>query len=270
MDALGFHLLLGAALIYDIPTITIHAELRAQSPADFLEALTAITSWPVGEPEWRIGYRLVAAALIFAPVLLTGAKVLHRPPPRSDPQWTLLGLAGWIELQLIAAAYGRGLNALASRYLDIFLVGIVLNAACLFHLIAALPGRPTRCLAGLWLLAVLTSASQKPLQFAEQRLAIRRDTAAIQTENLKRFLATGDRSALEGKPIPYPSPDRLIAITSDPAIRAILPPHLLGQTGRGRTRDRILRYGPLLIPFGVMLFMLAMLAARPTRAADET
>jgi hypothetical protein len=124
VDALGFHLLLGAALIYDIPTITIHAELRAQSPADFLEALTAITSWPVGEPEWRTGYRLVAAALIFAPVLLTGAKVLHRPPPRSDPQWTLLGLAGWIELQLIAAAYGRGLNALASRYLDIFLVGI--------------------------------------------------------------------------------------------------------------------------------------------------
>src|SRR3954451_18220652 len=115
----------------------------------------------------------------------------------------------------------------------------------------------------LWLLAVLTSASQKPLQFAEQRLAIRRDTAAIQTENLKRFLATGDRSALEGKPIPYPSPDRLIAITSDPAIRAILPPHLLGQTGQWRTRDRFLRYGPLLIPFGLMLFMLALLAARP-------
>src|SRR3954469_15735059 len=109
----------------------------------------------------------------------------------------------------LAAAYGRGLNALASRYLDIFLVGIVLNAACLFHLIAALPGRPTRCLAGLWLIGVLTSASQKPLQFAEQRLAMRRDTAAIQTENLKRFLATGDRSALEGKPIPYPSPGRL-------------------------------------------------------------
>ena len=55
------------------------------------------------------------------------------------------------------------------------------------------------CVATAWLLAVCIGAGKTVIDQAPQ-LAWRRDTAAIQAENLRRFLATGDKAALENQP----------------------------------------------------------------------
>ena len=107
----------------------------------------------------------------------------------------------------------------------------------------------------------------------QQEIAWRRDTGAIQTEAVKRYLATGDAAVLENKPqfhIPYPTPDRLVELLSDKSIRAILPPVLLGEDDRDKVKQAVLKYGPLLIPLGLALLLGGALAAslRESRVKD--
>jgi hypothetical protein len=202
--------------------------------------------------------------VLYAPVLIAATQLLRQPPPPSDPAWLLLGLAGWIGLQLAAAAYGRGTSAMQSRYFDIFLVGVVLNVGCLFWLVRPDGSGRRRALAGAWLLAVALGGGAA-FDDVPRQLAARRDTAAIQTRNVRQYVATGDASLLENKPflhIPYPAAGPLIEFLSDPAIRAILPAQLRGEPEMHARRDMLLHYGPLLIPLGLALFMIAGMGLR--------
>ena len=255
----ALHVVLTAILIHDVPRIPEHEPLRAQSAGAFIEALAAVASWPVAAPHWALLSRSVCALLLYAPVLIIAARLLRKRPPISDRHWLLLGLAGGVGLQLAAAAYGRSVNPMQTRYFDIFIVGVVLNAGCLFRLVLAEDGGRLRALAVLWLLAVMMGGANAVDDVA-RGLAWRRDTAVIQTENLKRFIATGDASALQNKPmsdIPYPIPEKLMAIASDPAVRAILPAHLRGEPETHTRRDVVLHHGAVLIPLGLALFMVA-------------
>jgi hypothetical protein len=138
------------------------------------------------------------------------------------------------------------------------------NAACLFRLILVDRARGLiACVAVAWLLAVFIGAGKTVIDQAPQ-LAWRRDTAAIQAENLRRFLGTGDKAALENQPqfhIPYPVAPPLIAWLSDPAIRPILPRELTAQGDDSAVKAVILKRGPLLLPLGLALVMLAALMA---------
>jgi hypothetical protein len=112
----------------------------------------------------------------------------------------------------------------------------------------------------------------KALDELPRDLAWWRDNAAVQTTNLKQFIATGDASTLQNKPqfhIPYPLPDKLIAMVLDPAIRAILPANLRGELEVHSRRDLILHHGALLIPLGLALFMIASTLRRPPRPSTE-
>ena len=51
-------------------------------------------------------------------------------PPIDDRRWCLLGLGAWVALQIAALAYGRAGSVWASRYFDIFTVGLLVNGAC--------------------------------------------------------------------------------------------------------------------------------------------
>jgi hypothetical protein len=260
----GLHVVFAAALIYDVPRIPEHAELRAQSALDFIDALAAAASWPVTAPQWPLLPLGVGACLLYAPVLVITGRLLRRPAPLTDRHWLLFSFACWIGLQLAAAAYGRGMGAMNTRYLDIYILGVVLNAACVIWL-ALVGGGGLRAFAVLWLIAVMMGGSTTAFDELMRGITWRRDTAARQTENLKRFIATGDASALQNKPIfdiPYPLPEKLIAMASDPAIRAILPAHLRGELEVHTRRDTILRHGALLIPLGLALFMIAGMASR--------
>jgi hypothetical protein len=109
-----------------------------------------------------------------------------------------------------------------------------------------------------------------------------------QTKNLRAYLDTGDIGALENKPylhIPYWNAQGLAKISSSPVIHSILPPDLVGKAGMDRAqeahlarftgrptkafRNAMLRWGVLLMPAGLMLFLIAF-AARLRRRESET
>jgi hypothetical protein len=269
---LGLHAIIAALLLTDVPAVAGHAPLKAQSASEWIAAVLALASWPVA-PAWRSALHLVAAALLFAPVIVLAIAVLRERPPLTDPRWLLLGLAVWTGLLILAFAYGRGSGAVgAARYRDLLIVGLMVNAACLFRLLLVDRARRALvCVAITWLLAVSIGAGKTIIDQAPQ-LAWRRDTAAIQAENLRRFLRTGDKAALENQPqfhIPYPVAPPLIGWLSDPAIRAILPRELLGQSDDSAAKALALKRGPLLLPLGLALVMLAALVAlRRSRPAE--
>jgi hypothetical protein len=263
--ALVLHAAIAALLLADVPAVAGHAPLKAQSATEWITAVLALASWPAAAPAWPPLVHLVAAALLFAPAIALAIAVARERPPLTDPRWLWLGLAAWTGLQILALAYGRGSGAAgAARYRDVLIVGLIVNAACLLRLVLIDRGRGViACVAVAWLLAVFIGAGKTVIDQAPQ-LAWRRDTAAIQAENLRRFLSTGDKAALENQPqfhIPYPVAPPLIAWLSDPAIRPILPRELTGQSDDNAFKAAVLKRGPLLLPLGLALVMLSALVA---------
>jgi hypothetical protein len=261
--ALVLHAAIAALLLIDVPVVAGHAPLKAQSASEWIAGVLALASWPAAAPAWPPLVHLVMAALLLAPVTVLAIRLMRERPPLTDPRWLWLGLAAWTGLQMVAFAYGRGSGAAgAARYRDVLIVGLLVNAACLFRLILVDRARGLlACVAVAWLLAVFIGAGKIVIDQAPQ-LAWRRDTAAIQAENLRRFLRTGDKAALENQPqfhIPYPAAPQLIAWLSDPAIRPILPRELTGDNNAFTAE--VLRRGPMLLPIGLALVMLAALVA---------
>jgi len=103
----------------------------------------------------------------------------------------------------------------------------------------------------------------------------------VGTENLTLYLNTNDITVLENKPlldIPYPDARRLAAVISMPTIRALLPPALVGEASAGHSQDLglarvtgrgvvvikeyMMRWGSLLVPAGLMLFLLGCCKAQ--------
>jgi hypothetical protein len=262
---LVLHAVLAALLLRDVPAIPGHAALKIHSAAEWIAAALALASWPVAPPAWPAYAHLAAAVLLFAPVGVVAIRVARERPPPTDPRWLLIGIAAWIGWQILAFSYGRGSGAVhAARYRDVLIVGLMVNAACLFRLVVVERARGAfACVAAAWLIAVFIGAGKTVIDQAPQ-LAWRHDTAVIQAENLRRFLATGDKTALENQPqfhIPYPVAPPLIAWLSDPAIRPILPRALTGEDDARGVKALLLKRGPLLLPLGLALFMIALLMA---------
>jgi hypothetical protein len=257
-----------AFLIWLTPTIKDHQELRAQSLLEWLDALVLLASWPLGSGGRLSSLAFLGAAVMLAPVVAVAVCLLRERAPLKDPRWFYVMLAVWVGWQMLAFSYGRSRNAYyTSRYTDIYLVGVLVNAACLMRLTLVDLRDRLRVvlpLAVTWLVIVFAAGGFRAMTQVQQEIAWRRDTGAIQTEAVKRYLATGDAALLENKPqfhIPYPTADRLIELLSDKSIRAILPPVLLGEEDRSRVKQAIQKHGPLLIPLGLALLLGGGLAA---------
>ena len=110
-------------------------------------------------------------------------------------------------------------------------------------------------------------------------LADTRRFAAAQTKNVREYLKTGDIRTLQNKgeyEIPYFEPATVARVFSQPLIRAVLPPALVGAASAERAQQRglasytghavvalknaALRWGVLLIPFGLALFAVGLVA----------
>jgi hypothetical protein len=270
------------AMLRDTLGLANNAPLKPHSVGQFFGALMEIASWPLtsGQP---VAVLIVCAIFIYGPALLASLYVIGLRPPLTDRGWLLVGLAGWAAMQMAAIAYGRAGSAVASRYFDVFVVGLAVNCACLLYLLLASQYalQRRRLAAGaiaLWLVPVLASAIVKSVKDSRPQMSYRHLSDRAQTESLQAYLDTGNISALESNKshpyILYPDASRLAAIVSQPVIRAILPPALIGEASAARAQQRglawvtgsavqaikryMLRWGALLMPAGIMFFLLGL------------
>jgi hypothetical protein len=269
-------------MLWYIPVLPYHAPLKAHSIGQFLYALVTIAVWPL--MSGPVIMLTLSAILIHAPAWLTSIDVIRRRPPLADRRWLLVALTGWLALQATTIAYGRAAGPTSSRYLDVFAIGLPLNAACLLLFWRASEKQlPQRRLAfgmgAIWLLFVLCGLALNTITRSQAELANEQAQGQDWTKNLRAYLDTGDIGALENQPflhIPYPDAQRLAEIASSPVIRAILPPALVGKANAARTQERglarftgrlieafkdaMLRWGVLLMPTCSLLLLLAWAA----------
>ncbi|HEX5210335.1 MAG TPA: hypothetical protein VFW22_01190 [Pseudolabrys sp.] len=291
LSALGVLAALAAAMILSIPMLARHAPLKAHSVGQFFQALVEIMSWPAATGVTFLATLVVLAAVTQAPAWLTSVGVIRARPAQADRRWFLVAMTFWTVWQISAVAYGRGVASITARYLDLYSVGLLVNAACLFYLVSTHPVfQRQRRLAivalALWLLPVSVGITLTAVKHTTRDLVEKRDIGRAETENLRAFLASGDVRALEDKPdlqIPYPDPHRLADIASQPAIRAILPPVLVGEESAKRAqahgiarytggaveaiKDIASRWGFLLIPLGLALFLVGIKRQRDAKTA---
>lgn len=171
----------------------------------------------------------------------------------------------------------------------------MINGACSLYLFSVLKQsgmrRQLACGAlGLWLALIVLGAITQTLRFSIPLMANLGVAGRASTENLRAYLDTGDIRNLENKPnlhVPYPDPNRLALVVSQPVIRALLPPALVGEASAARAQQRglarltgrpiealknfALRWGVLLIPVGLALFFvgLTMQLRRAPKAASS-
>ena len=285
--------LTAAAMLHDIPIIPGMAPLKAHSIGDFMRAAVQVASWPATPGP----VPFVLQATLRHPHQHAGC----RGEPSRDPAKAAArrpALADTSARRLGAAADGG--NRIWPRDWN----GGTALFRCLSDCYAGErrePRLPPARLANSWLKhrRGLAAVALWLLLIVPRSAAISRPSASTysvptfakagraETENLRAFLATNDRQMLENKPrieIPYPDPQRLVDVTSMPAIRAILPPTLVGEdsaaraqqsglarfTGRGveTIKTYFVRWGVLLIPLGLTLFIVGDINERRKRVLE--
>jgi hypothetical protein len=288
VGALGLLAVYAVILVRDVPVVAGHA-MKAHSIFELARSAIQIASWPVAHPVPTI-LRLPCAILINAPAALATIHVIRLRPLLNDRRWFLVALSIWVALQCAAIAYGRASAPNASRYLDLYVIAILLNGACLSYLVQTyretwLRDKRGTIACAVWLLLIASASTIAGWQSIHSVSNFAKAGQA-ETENLRTFLMTNDRHALENLYIPYPDPQRLAAITSDTVVRAILPPALVGEASAARAQEHdlarftgrivqtikefMLRWGALLVPIGVIIFLLSLVVKIKTPEEKTT
>jgi hypothetical protein len=234
-----------------IPMPDIHAPFRAHSASQFASSFFQAMGWPPSAvtqlkplADWGLPLNLVSAVFVNIPVLAFAWTHVRRLSVADRSVWIYLLIGIWTAMQAASIAYGRAVGVLWPRYLDILMIGIILNVACLLTLLQQNVGQPTKRAAAAWAIAmvatVIVGSAFLPRQFAA--LWQHRQQ---QTINTSAFLATGDQAHLSNKPIPYPSADRLASLASDPSIRSILPKDIMPTAELATHNPNLLLGAPL-------------------------
>jgi hypothetical protein len=275
-----------AAMVHYTPTPEQNAAMRTHSVGQFVRAFLEVASWPPtsGQP---IPVLILCAIPIQAPALLGSLFVLRQRPPLADRRWFLVAMVGWSLLQMAILAYGRG-GSTESRYVDVLLVGLLASDICLLWAWRATQQWRRKLVIGVaafWLALIFSGFGTKIVKDALPQARDSYRSGQAQTRNLRAYLATGDIAALGSKPvlqIPFRDPQELAKIVSIPSVRAILPPVLVGEASAARAQQRglaqwtgrgieaikalALGWGILLMPLGLMLLAVWMIAQRLSRS----
>ena len=231
-----FLILLAMASIFYTPTIPYHASLKAQTFGEFASALMKVTAWPLKSAYF--------AFIVQAPIICFAVFYLTNKEFRVSRSYLyLVAIGGWVFAQFLTISYGRFSGALASRYLDLFSIGIVINFVVLLifyekislerkHLLKA-------CLI-LWSITIVVAMSLRlPTVFNE--LKLKRFESLQQEQNVRAYLCTGNKSYLLNKPlqyVPFPDIDYLKSLLDNHQIKAILPGNIyVGNSPRRVNED---------------------------------
>lgn len=187
-----------------------HANLKAQSLAEFLLYARRSLQWPIGH--WS------GVLLAWSPFVLLFVVLLRRGGARENGSstfpWLLLALGGWTIAQVLASAYARGAgaNEPAARYLDTLLAGTIANGLALAWLARHHLGRARL---GVALLAVIWMGSVGYGVYRVARASFEQDLPALRVylarceSSVRTYLRTKDASMLHDDDVPYPSADAL-------------------------------------------------------------
>ncbi|PAW82578.1 MAG: hypothetical protein B9S27_02885 [Opitutia bacterium Tous-C8FEB] len=201
-----------------------HQEMKVRTATDFLASIAHSLQWPWRKHAWT------SVALWLPWTLVALGRWRPRAPgaiagPRDDHALLVVGLGGWVLLQVAATAYARGAGGgyPASRYMDTLALGVVANALALLHLHAGARPRLVRGLGLLWL--GFLAAGLPPLVRDTFGSELRNSSTYHRTAEgyLRRYLATGDAAHLIPPDIPYPSVEGLVERLTIPGLRALLP-----------------------------------------------
>ncbi|SEI59242.1 hypothetical protein SAMN05216327_102636 [Dyadobacter sp. SG02] len=205
-----------------MPQIEGNQTLRARNISELFGALRYILAWPVSK-SWPAAIALWSPALGMVPWLLRG-----RSLTRAD--LFMAGCVMWSLAQTLAIAYGRGqsMDNVSSRYTELFTLGLIGNAWFAVRFIE-LTNKNWRL---VWLGAVffvVFTLAHITRRNRDMRAVYRTyDLSKKQEMNVRKYLKTGDPSALVQPlfEIPFPDSVRLRSLLDNPTLRPILPPYL--------------------------------------------
>jgi hypothetical protein len=221
---------LGIGAVTSSPPLPHHALLGAASSQEFLQALGNNLAWPLaGSPG--------LVALMWLPVAAL-ALMCARHPERSTPFDRIsLGLAAWAMMQAMAIAYSRGGGGAqpASRYMDLFSIGFLINAVTAVVLAdRVMPRWPWRLVVAstaIWLSVALVGLAQVTETQVRSGAEGRRQWMAEYVTSVRQFVATDNLAALRSRtfPLEVPYPNQALLANAwlrHDYIRRILPPSI--------------------------------------------
>ena len=212
------------------PVIASHASLKASNVGQLIGAMGQALAWPAqssqSSGQWLMSVARNAPWIIFAVV------VLWRRTPRTSSHWFLVAMGVWIAGQAAGVSYGRAADVLASRYLDLHSMALLINFAALLAIWSMTSDR-WRALLGFactaWLVLTLVALSSRMDSGIRTSLSGKNASSLMQEANLQSYLSSGDREVLRKLPffhLPYPSADRLANLLESEILRGILPKNL--------------------------------------------
>jgi hypothetical protein len=207
------------------PSLAHHASLKAASFSQFLDALMAILGWPILS-------NFFSALIRNLPAFVFVCGMLWKRPPANDRKWFLLALVVLVLGQAVSIAYGRAVGNLASRYLDLFAIAVLVNFACLLSIAQDYIGKRhgwKTIVVSVWAITVLIPLGVHAGIHILVHLPAKLATGLAQETNTRNYLRTGDLNHLKNKPflhVPYPNSERLAFILALPGIQAILPTNI--------------------------------------------
>jgi hypothetical protein len=250
------------ALVLDVAWHS--APSGALSAGGVVTGIALMAGWPATAAPLPAVMVLVSALLIQAPLACLLVSLLRERAPLTDTRWLPVAIGAWVGAQIVVIAFGRsGSLVLASRYLDILVVGVIANAACLFGLLERARARAVAA-AIVWLLAVVLGSAKASATIASD-VALRRSSSLTQMENLRGYFASNDFERLKSIPhfgLPFPAAEPLRGVLTDAAIRRILPEELSGvpaPRALAILKKNVLGLGPSLIALALLLYCLAQL-----------
>jgi hypothetical protein len=212
---------MAATAVLLTPTVPYHAELKAQSLAQFSSALLRAAAWP----ENGI---LFGGPVLQIPLLIGLAAALWSRKVK-DPVYVFgVSLAIWVAGQVTSIAFGRVTAVGAPRYTDLYAISLLLNFFVLLVLArqSAPHARYRYVIGGVLWLSLLVMVFVAWSSRYETQLQEKAAQGLRQEDNVRRYLCSGDASHLNNKQrldIPYPSAEALKRYLDQPTIRLVLP-----------------------------------------------
>jgi hypothetical protein len=200
--------------------VPYHDHYKAHSLGQWLAGVEQLLSWPVAG--WPGAFLIVQA-----PIVVLIARRIRAGDLRGDES-VLMALAFWSWLQIAALSYGRVNYGVGSpRYTDVLAVGVFTSGVALF--IIWKEGRRGVVLGSVAVAWICLFAIGLWREDRHARVDVLNEFPSLRSaerRHIKAYLADGKPAEIESAPaneLPYPVPERLMELLSEPGVRVMLP-----------------------------------------------